>query len=116
MNMILRNGRPSHLAITTFAAAVFIVCLLTVHVFRSGGPRKVISGVVYTHGNQMAHGIWPPPPDRRWERDTKEYILDDAWDGEAPVQSRYYNWSLTEVEGNPDGLFTPSLRSRAGRG
>jgi hypothetical protein len=39
-----------------------------------------------------------------WQRDTQEYVLSPFWDVHAPPQKRYYNWTLTEISANPDGL------------
>lgn len=38
-----------------------------------------------------------------WSRDSQEYVLPEAWDTNAPPQKRYYNWTLSEISGNPDG-------------
>jgi len=93
MTTMLRNGRPGWLAATAFSAAACTVGLLILHVFRS------ISGAVYPHVPSPA-----PPAARAWARDPREYVLDTAgWDAWAPPQRRYHNWTLTEVEANPDG-------------
>lgn len=38
-----------------------------------------------------------------------EYLLDPAWDYEAAPTIRQYNWTLTETELNPDGVWRPML-------
>jgi FtsP/CotA-like multicopper oxidase with cupredoxin domain len=39
----------------------------------------------------------------------EEYLLDSAWDYEAAPTIRQYNWTLTETELNPDGVWRPML-------
>lgn len=43
--------------------------------------------------------------DTSWRRDSSGYILSPDWDIHAPPQRRYYNWTLTEISGNPDGSY-----------
>ncbi|KAI4740544.1 putative multicopper oxidase, type 1 [Aureobasidium sp. EXF-12298] len=38
-----------------------------------------------------------------------EYLLNSAWDYEALPTIRHYNWTLTETELNPDGVWRPML-------
>lgn len=46
-------------------------------------------------------GATPSPED--------EYLLDPAWDLQAAPTTREYNWTLTETELNPDGVWRPML-------
>ncbi|EPE36211.1 Cupredoxin [Glarea lozoyensis ATCC 20868] len=44
-----------------------------------------------------------------FRRPPADYILDPAWNFEAPAQVRTYNWVVTDIVGNPDGVFRPML-------
>lgn len=39
----------------------------------------------------------------------EEYLLNPAWDYEALPTIRHYNWTLTETDLNPDGVWRPML-------
>lgn len=47
----------------------------------------------------------PRPALTSFRRDPREYVLDATWDVAAAPTTRHYNWTISEVEGNPDGLF-----------
>ncbi|OAA67579.1 L-ascorbate oxidase [Cordyceps fumosorosea ARSEF 2679] len=40
-------------------------------------------------------------------RDPSEYILDMAWDFDAAPTTREYNWTITNADLNPDGVYRP---------
>ncbi|OAQ96074.1 hypothetical protein LLEC1_06266 [Akanthomyces lecanii] len=40
-------------------------------------------------------------------RDLSEYILDMSWDGYAAPTTREYNWTITNADLNPDGVYRP---------
>jgi hypothetical protein len=42
-------------------------------------------------------------------RPDEDYILDSNWDFAAPNQVRYYNWTILDKEGNPDGVYKPMM-------
>ncbi|KAI5919516.1 multicopper oxidase-domain-containing protein [Camillea tinctor] len=42
-------------------------------------------------------------------RADSDYILDPDWDFQAPNQVRSYDWTITDQEGNPDGIFKPMM-------
>ncbi|KAH6670025.1 Cupredoxin [Halenospora varia] len=44
-----------------------------------------------------------------FRRPPSDYILDPAWDFEAPVKRREYKWTITDIVGNPDGVFRPMI-------
>ncbi|RDL38227.1 Uncharacterized protein BP5553_02567 [Venustampulla echinocandica] len=44
-----------------------------------------------------------------FRRPPTDYILDPAWDFEAPRKVREYKWTITDIVGNPDGVFRPML-------
>ncbi|KAI0967734.1 multicopper oxidase-domain-containing protein [Xylaria arbuscula] len=52
------------------------------------------------------HGNSPPPESFRTD---DKYILDPAWDFSAPSQVREYEWTITDGEGNPDGVHRPMM-------
>jgi len=44
-----------------------------------------------------------------FRRPASEYILDPAWNFNAAKQVREYKWTITDIVGNPDGVFRPML-------
>ncbi|KAF2755020.1 multicopper oxidase [Pseudovirgaria hyperparasitica] len=38
-----------------------------------------------------------------------DYVLDPAWNAYAKPQKRIYDWTITDVELNPDGVFRPMV-------
>jgi FtsP/CotA-like multicopper oxidase with cupredoxin domain len=44
-----------------------------------------------------------------FRRPASDYILDPAWDFDAPRKVRAYKWTITDIVGNPDGVFRPML-------
>ncbi|ORY57545.1 multicopper oxidase-domain-containing protein [Pseudomassariella vexata] len=42
-------------------------------------------------------------------RPNDDYVLDPHWDFGAPSQIRYYNWTIVDKDGNPDGVFKPMM-------
>lgn len=44
-----------------------------------------------------------------FRRPPKDYILDPAWDFNAPKKTREYKWTIVDIVGNPDGVFRPML-------
>jgi hypothetical protein len=42
-------------------------------------------------------------------RPDEDYVLDSNWDFAAPNQVRYYNWTIVDKEGNPDGVYKPMM-------
>ncbi|KAI1633406.1 multicopper oxidase-domain-containing protein [Biscogniauxia mediterranea] len=55
----------------------------------------------------------PAEPDKQpittLRRPDNDYILDPDWDFRAPNQVRSYDWTITDQEGNPDGVFKPMI-------
>ncbi|KAI0866525.1 multicopper oxidase-domain-containing protein [Xylaria cubensis] len=47
----------------------------------------------------------PPKPSRPSDR----YVLDPNWDFHAPSQVREYEWTITDIEGSPDGVHKPMM-------
>lgn len=46
---------------------------------------------------------------KSFKRPEEEYILDAKWDFAAPPQIRYYNWTIVDKVGNPDGVSKPMM-------
>lgn len=44
-----------------------------------------------------------------FRRSPADYILNPAWNFDAPKQRREYKWTVTDIVGNPDGVFRPML-------
>lgn len=44
-----------------------------------------------------------------FRRPASDYILDKAWDFNAPNRVREYKWTIVDIVGNPDGVFRPML-------
>ncbi|TVY82470.1 Laccase-1 [Lachnellula suecica] len=44
-----------------------------------------------------------------FRRPASDYILDPIWDFSAPRRTREYKWTITDIVGNPDGVFRPML-------
>ncbi|KAK7519520.1 putative multicopper oxidase, type 1 [Phyllosticta citriasiana] len=38
-----------------------------------------------------------------------KYLLDPDWDSQAPAQTREYQWTITDANLNPDGVFRPLI-------
>jgi hypothetical protein len=92
--MSRKPSAPSPQQKTALAGATFLVLLFVLYTY-SGAFREKRrpSTNIYHYGTS-------------WRRDTREYVLSPSWDINSPPQKRYYNWTLTEVSGNPDGLLT----------
>ncbi|CCX14263.1 multicopper oxidase-domain-containing protein [Pyronema domesticum] len=97
--MMPRLPAPSRTQIFSLVVATFFAFLFTLHIYSSDQRvlRKPL-GIIHSR-----KGGDP------WRRDTGEYILDPAWDVDAPPRERFYNWTLTEIEGNPDGVWRTLL-------
>ncbi|GAP82641.1 putative multicopper type 1 [Rosellinia necatrix] len=48
------------------------------------------------------------PPSPLFSRNN-EYVLDPSWDFLAPSQIREYEWTITDGEANPDGVYKPMM-------
>jgi hypothetical protein len=44
-----------------------------------------------------------------FQRPASGYILDPAWNFNAPPKAREYKWSIVNRVGNPDGVYRPML-------
>lgn len=42
-------------------------------------------------------------------RPDEDYVLDPNWDFGTPNQVRYYNWTIVDKDGNPDGVYKPMI-------
>jgi hypothetical protein len=40
-----------------------------------------------------------------FRRPASDYLLDRAWDFNAPPKTREYTWKIVDIVGNPDGVF-----------
>lgn len=89
--------RPSRVQGALLAAAAFslVSLLVLLQVYYGGFGGRI------THSSNEPSPSPEPAP--LWRRDTQEYVLNPSWDTTAPPQERYYNWTLTEISGNPDG-------------
>ncbi|CAG8978382.1 hypothetical protein HYALB_00010401 [Hymenoscyphus albidus] len=76
--------------LTTFFALIVLARTFIIH-------KDVLEESVEIQG---LGGFRRPPTD---------YILDPAWNFDAPKQRREYKWTLTDIVGNPDGVFRPML-------
>lgn len=45
------------------------------------------------------------PATPAWKRNPDEYVLDLTWNVNAAPITRYFNWTVSEVEGSPDGMY-----------
>ncbi|KAH8905016.1 hypothetical protein BR93DRAFT_882214 [Coniochaeta sp. PMI_546] len=48
-------------------------------------------------------------PQTSFRRPGSDYVLGLDWDFRAPPKIREYNWTIQEIEANPDGVFRPML-------
>lgn len=46
---------------------------------------------------------------RTFRRPSSEYILDAQWDYNATATTRTYEWVITDLVANPDGVFRPMM-------
>jgi len=44
-----------------------------------------------------------------FRRPEHEYILNPGWEFSGPTKTREYKWTITDIVGNPDGVFRPML-------
>jgi hypothetical protein len=44
-----------------------------------------------------------------FRRPSSDYIVDPAWDYDAPPTVREYDWVISDVTANPDGVFRPMM-------
>lgn len=44
-----------------------------------------------------------------FRRPSSDYIIDSAWDYDAPPTVREYHWVISDITANPDGVFRPMM-------
>lgn len=44
-----------------------------------------------------------------FRRPSSDYIIDSAWDYDAPPTVREYQWVISDITANPDGVFRPMM-------
>lgn len=44
-----------------------------------------------------------------FRRPSSDYIIDSAWDYDAPPTVREYHWTISDITANPDGVFRPMM-------
>lgn len=105
-----RNS-PSFSAIAAFATASFFVLLFVLHIFFLDSVELLRPSPGSEPQHTEAPHVEAPHDDNGepWRRDTREYILSPSWDVHAPPQKRYYNWTLSEISANPDGVWRTLL-------
>jgi hypothetical protein len=57
----------------------------------------------------MVIGTYDAAEPGSFRRPASGYILDPAWDFNAPPTVREYKWSIVNRVGNPDGVYRPML-------
>jgi hypothetical protein len=98
--MMPPNSGPGYMATAGFVTASFIVLLFVLHIFFFDSVETIRAPPPPSH-SETTHSNDNSEP---WRRDTREYILSPSWDIHAAPQKRYYNWTLSEISANPDGL------------
>lgn len=49
------------------------------------------------------------PSYKTFRRPQSDYVLDPAWKFDAPNQVRQYQWIITDIVANPDGVYRPMI-------
>jgi len=82
------------------AISFFVPLLVVVRILFFGGFAGLDRppGTVHPETTAVAQEEEP------WRRNS-EYVLDRAWDVDAPPQKRYFDWTISEISGNPDGII-----------
>jgi len=75
--------------------SVFLLMILLTRIFIVGGPK--------TASQVVQGGIGG------FRRPASDYILDPNWDSNAARKTRTYQWTITDIVGNPDGVFRPMV-------
>ncbi|KAH8809234.1 multicopper oxidase-domain-containing protein [Xylogone sp. PMI_703] len=92
---------------TGWAVAGSILALVLVFV-----AMVVYTSIFIVGGNshdQDADDLYDNQQVKHFRRPSSDYILDRAWDFNAPPQVRTYNWKVMDIVANPDGVFRPML-------
>ncbi|KAI0390693.1 multicopper oxidase [Xylariaceae sp. FL0594] len=84
-----------------------MLAMIMVAAVRLAGPLLSLDQTTKPHAEKPAENgghLMPPKPHSKPHRPDDKYILDPTWDFSAPAQVREYEFTITDGEGNPDGV------------
>ncbi|TQV99751.1 hypothetical protein V2A60_005192 [Cordyceps javanica] len=93
-----------------FVVTIFGLSLIPFGISYTDTPPSSSHGHDDEHQTQDTHPAEEPHlemPSSPRLRDPSEYILDMAWDFGAAPTTREYNWTITNADLNPDGVYRP---------
>lgn len=118
---VLGSGLGRSRSVTVCAFLVFLL-LLAATWFGVGGLRLVGLSSTATNsdepsqesevehpGDSNHYQHYDGIPDIPSWRKAEEYVLSPGWDFNAPPTTREYNWTITDVVFNPDGVYRPMI-------
>jgi FtsP/CotA-like multicopper oxidase with cupredoxin domain len=113
---VRRSSRKRLLIIILLSAILFIIIALGLGLGLGLGLKRNGSNFSPSNGTSLPSSpvaYNPPIGNESWRRNTSEYLLDTTtWDINAPPTTRQYNFTISEVQGYPDGEPEISQRSK----
>ncbi|KAL1963717.1 hypothetical protein VTN77DRAFT_7921 [Rasamsonia byssochlamydoides] len=104
-----KTSRKRLLGIVLSSAVLFVVIALGLGLglglgLKHNGNNLAASNGTSSPSSSVAYN--PPIGNESWRRNTSEYLLDmTTWDINAPPTTRVYNFTISEIEGFPDGVL-----------
>lgn len=99
-----KTSRKRLLVIVLLSAVLSVVIALGLGLGLGLGLKHHGSSFAPSNGTSSPVAYNPPLGNEPWRRNPSEYTLDTTmWDLNAPPTTRVYNFTISEVEGFPDG-------------
>lgn len=99
-----KTSRKRLLVIVLLSIVLFVVIAPGLGLGLGLGLKHHGSNFAPSNGTSSPLAYNPPLGNESWRRNPSEYILDTTtWDINAPPTTRAYNFTISEVEGFPDG-------------
>lgn len=97
-------GRKRFAVIGIITGIVFVVIALGLGLGLGLGLKHHGNNSNVNASNSTASASPAPAVEPSWRRNTSEYELDmTTWDINAPPTTRYFDFTLSQIQGSPDG-------------
>lgn len=93
--------RPQRRLTRTILYGLGLLSIVSLLAFLYSSLFSVLSPSPIPGFREVPSSLQPAPA--QFRRDPGEYVLDMTWDVAAAPTTRHYNWTVSEVDGNPDG-------------
>ncbi|KAI5778322.1 multicopper oxidase-domain-containing protein [Geopyxis carbonaria] len=102
-------ARHGNYGVLAGALSTFIMLAMLLHLFFLDYERLADENGDGDGGGGKGGAGKEAGGDEKWRRSLDEYTLSKEWDARTSPQTRYYNWTVTEIVANPDGVYRPLL-------